>query len=209
MSGAAPRTVRKSRLEPYAHLIGTVPDKEIAEQAGVTAENVRTYRIRRGIPAAWRGETSSELAGKLETKAARGRSSRRHRKVSSRPSRLDPYRHLLGEVPDRELADMAGVSAENVRSYRVRRGIPARWRGDTEAPRAGSGPAQRRPAGTAPAASGPRHAYRVVAETEDGPQEYVTFGTDMTEAARAARERLLQLHPGALLREIRLLGNAL
>ena len=65
---------RKSKLDACVHLIGTVPDKEVAERAGVTAENVRTYRIRRGIPASWRGETATELARK---QSARRKSRRR------------------------------------------------------------------------------------------------------------------------------------
>lgn len=40
---------RKSKLDPYLHLLGKVSDADIAARAGVTTENVRAYRTRRGI----------------------------------------------------------------------------------------------------------------------------------------------------------------
>ncbi len=199
-------SVRKSRLDPYLNEIGTVPDKEIALRAGTTPENVRTFRIRRGIPAAWRGETAEDLAGRLQSKAAH-RKPKGGRKVGSRPSKLDPFREHLGVLPDKQVAEMAGVSAENVRSYRLRRGIPARWRGEREVlrPLAGAEPAP--PITIDPGAD--RQAFRVIAEVEGTPREYVTFGADMAEAVQGARARLTRLHPEAVLREIRLLGSAL
>ena len=39
----------KSPLDAYAHLLGVVPDKEIAAAAGTNLNNVRAYRFRRGI----------------------------------------------------------------------------------------------------------------------------------------------------------------
>jgi hypothetical protein len=50
------RVHRKSKLDAFVAEIGSRPDREIAEKAKVTAENVRAYRQRRGIPARWRGE---------------------------------------------------------------------------------------------------------------------------------------------------------
>jgi hypothetical protein len=40
--------------------LGKVPDGEIAAKCGVNKETVRTYRLRRRIPASWLGETSVE-----------------------------------------------------------------------------------------------------------------------------------------------------
>ena len=51
-----PRQRRRSKLDPYVAKIGILPDREVAEIAGVTSENVRAFRNRRGIPARWRGE---------------------------------------------------------------------------------------------------------------------------------------------------------
>ena len=42
-----------------------------------------------------------------------------------RPARLDPYRHLFGVLPDREIARRAEVNAGCVREMRIRSGIPA------------------------------------------------------------------------------------
>ena len=40
--------------------LGKIPDGEIAAKCGVNKETVRTYRLRRRIPATWLGETSVE-----------------------------------------------------------------------------------------------------------------------------------------------------
>lgn len=45
-----------------------------------------------------------------------------------RPARLDPYRHLFGILPDREIARRAEVNAGCVREMRIRSGIPAAGR---------------------------------------------------------------------------------
>lgn len=202
-------TSRKSKLDSCVHLIGTLPDKEVAEQAGVTAENVRTYRIRRAIPAAWRGETSTDLARK-QTARTRGKKRPAPKQRKPRPSKLDPWKHLLGEVPDKQLAEMAGVSAENVRSYRLRRGIAARWRGE---PPGAASPSTRSPDEPAvPAAAqdnGSRWAFRVVAEVEGARREFVAFAPDMAAAARRVGEELSLRHTTVFLREISVVGEAL
>jgi len=200
-------TVRKSKLDAYAEFIGSLPDKDVAQKAGVTPENVRTFRLRRGIPASWRGESAEELAVRVQSKAKLRKPSTSPR--SSRPSKLDPFRQYLGELADKEVAEMAGVSAENVRSYRLRRGIPAGWRGEASLPihYAGTGKVPLRALSIDPSAD--KQAFRVIAEVAGRPREYVTFGADMSEAAEGARERLVRLHPEAVLREIRLIGSAL
>ncbi len=60
---------RKSKLDPYIDRVGILPDRQIAELAGVTSENVRAFRNRRGIPARWRGE-GEPLANEEEILAA-------------------------------------------------------------------------------------------------------------------------------------------
>ena len=191
----ARRTRRSSKLEAFIDDLGRMPDREIAEAAGVTPENVRTFRIRRGIPARWRGESVEALATRRASRAARAERSPRGRR-----SKLIDFVDLLGTVPDRELAEQAGVTPENVRTYRMRRGIPARWRGesDDDGPIAGVDPA-----------NGERRAYRVVASVGDSRREYVTFGSDMSEAARGADATLGEFGGGAEICEIRLLGPAL
>lgn len=56
-------TGRASKLDPFRDIIGKLPDREVAERAGMTTENVRMFRQRRGIPAGWREE------GKVATPA--------------------------------------------------------------------------------------------------------------------------------------------
>lgn len=102
-SDATPRA-KASRLESFAHLLGRLPDREVALQAGVSPENVRMYRQRRGIVAEWReGEgppTRVELAlAKVEAE--------------------------LGRLPDVVIAARAGVSRSAVTQYRARHGIAA------------------------------------------------------------------------------------
>ncbi len=56
--------------------------------------------------------------------------------VTGRASRLDAFRHLIGKVPDREVAELTGMTTENVRMFRQRRGIQAEWRAPAAAPAA-------------------------------------------------------------------------
>lgn len=211
---------RKSALDAFGDSVGVLSDKEVAAKAGISTENVRTYRLRRGIPAAWRGESLEALQAKQRRRATKKvktqpRRPKRRKMRRRRSSRLDPYLELLGDVSDRDLADRAGVTPENVRAYRVRRGIPARWRGEgaTDADFAAveSIPESASPRRPAPAAESraQSYAYRVVAEVAGEDREYVVFAADMAEAAARAGEKLLRLHPDALMRELSLVGEAL
>lgn len=107
VAGARPGSKDAQVLEHW-DLLGVVPDKEVAEQAGVSVRTVASFRARHGIPA---------YAGP-----------RRPATVSRRRSRIDPFEDLLGQVPDRVIAERAGVSLNAVRNYRVKRGIPAAGR---------------------------------------------------------------------------------
>jgi len=42
---------RKSKIDPYADLVGSLSDREVAKRAGVTLNAVRNYRQKRGISA--------------------------------------------------------------------------------------------------------------------------------------------------------------
>lgn len=53
-AAAAPAKVdgrRGSKIDAYAHLVGTMPDAKVAEMAGVSGEAVRLWRVRHGIDA--------------------------------------------------------------------------------------------------------------------------------------------------------------
>ena len=209
---------RKSALDDFTDIIGVIPDKDVAEKAKVSPENVRTYRLRRGIPATFRGESLELLQAKEKRRAAKKASTkpvkRNRRKMRRRRnSRLDPYLELLGDIPDRDLADRAGVTPENVRAYRVRRGIPARWRGEggeAEAVSPGAKKAQVQPqASVSRPAADVNYAYRVVAEVANESREYVVFASNMADAAVLASNKLQKLSSHALLRELTLVGEAL
>jgi len=107
----------RDRLEPYRDLMGKRPDGEIAKLAGLDRRYVVVFRVHNDIPAYRRGS-----AGK--SKPAGAGKPRRFRK-----SKLDEFRHLMGEVPDGRISELAGCSREAVMRYRKRYGIPAAPRG--------------------------------------------------------------------------------
>lgn len=110
---AAPaRKSKPSRLDALAHLLGTLPDREVALQAGVSPENVRMYRQRRGIAAQWREGDGPP------TRVERA---------------LAAIEDQLGRAPDAEIAARVGVSRSAVTQYRARHNIPA-GRRDAPAP---------------------------------------------------------------------------
>lgn len=101
----APRPGSKDALiEPHKHMLGKVPDPEVAELAGVAQRTIAQYRKLRGIP---------------------GYSGPRSTKGGGRKSKIDAYQHLLGVEHDRVVAMKAGVTVNAVRNYRTKRGIAA------------------------------------------------------------------------------------
>ena len=234
----ASRRLRKSRLDDYADIVGVLSDKEVAERSGVTPENVRTFRMRRLIPAGWRGETQEQLLARLGERGqlpppAAAPKRKRKKKRKQRASKLDPFTHLLGQIADRQLADMAGVSPENVRAYRKRRNIPAQWReasdGAVKAPeppaaRRAKAPARAsdskarvpavqpspRSAPKSPAAIQPDgFAWRLIAEVGEAKREYVTFGGTMLDAVERGTAQLARLHRGGRIIEVQQIAMVL
>jgi hypothetical protein len=137
---------------------------------------------------------------------------------------LDPYRDLLGKVADAEIAAKAGVTQENVRTYRARRGIPAPVEGRSapvaavkpapavaKAPSAPPAPAAK--AAPAPAAAAqaaparPRAAFVVTVDTDKGTRSYALEAGDIAEAARTAVARIQARHAGAAIRGIQLVAE--
>jgi hypothetical protein len=47
-----------------------------------------------------------------------------------KPSVIEAHRAIVGVQPDVVVAKLAGVTGSAVRQYRIKRGIPARWRGE-------------------------------------------------------------------------------
>jgi hypothetical protein len=228
----AVRRPRPSKLDDHRASVGVLPDKQVAELAGVTSENVRSYRKRHGIPAGWRGETVEDLAAAAPAptspepaSAPAPKKKKRAKKAGKRKpraSKLDGFKHLLGQMPDRQLGEMAGVSAENVRAYRKRWSIPAVWREEpvvaapAPAPKAARAPkaaAKARPAPTpapaptpkaaapsAPSAGG-SFAWRLVAQVGDDRREFVTLGDSMLDAVQRGTSELARLHRGGRILE--------
>ena len=207
---------RRSKIDPFAAEVGVVSDKEIAVKAGVSPENVRTWRKRRGIPASWRnGDSATQAAAK---EAPVSRKGNRGKKPRRRKSRLDPYRKELGLLPDKQVAELAGVSPENVRAYRKRHGIKAQWQSavthpamqpvatPSRSPKTTLAPATKRRKSHTTSRS---WAFRVTADVGGEEKEYVTLGADVVEAARVARERLSAAHADAFVRKIEVVGVAL
>lgn len=101
---------KDAHIAAHAELLGKVPDGEVARKANVSVRTVASFRSRHGIPG-YRGPRRSG--------GRRG----------PRKSKIEPFADLLGKVPDRVVAEKAGVSLNAVRNYRVKRGIPAAGRG--------------------------------------------------------------------------------
>lgn len=138
---------RPSKVDPYRDLVGVLPDREVAERAGVTAENVRMYRIRRGIVAQWReASAAASPAARAPVAApaaapvaaapqpAEAAVPRRRGRLPAPPGgsmveqALAPFRDQIGKVTDAVIATRAGISRSAVSAYRSRHGIAAAGR---------------------------------------------------------------------------------
>lgn len=140
-SPALGRMTPNNPLDAFRDQLGKVPDAQVAAAAKVSLHAVANYRARHGIPA------HRPPSKKAATAPAP--------KPASRRSRIDDHAHLLGTVPDRVVADKAGVSLNAVRNYRARRGIASSGRRT----RRGEQPA-------APPPRPPRRARAAVADPE-------------------------------------------
>lgn len=95
------------------------------------------------------------------------------RAFAGRRSGLDPFVHLLGVEPDAKVAALAGLTVENVRAYRTRRGIVA------------AAPRRRLQAGVAPLPS-EQWAFTVEVEASTGRLTYAVVAGHIGEAAQIA-----------------------
>jgi len=144
---------RKSypELEAQRHLLGKVPDHEVAARAGTTPSIVGRYRRSLGIKAyegykfaakaakAAKAEAAAqskavepapveekveEVAPAPEAPPAPSQKEDAKKEASGGRSMIAPFHDQVGSIPDKEIAALAGVSTEAVRMYRRRRGIP-------------------------------------------------------------------------------------
>ena len=155
---SATRPGSKDRhLEAHRHLLGTIPDSEVANKAGVSVRTVAAFRARHGI---------SGFSGKRRVPEVR----------RGRRSHIDEYAHLLGSVADQEIARMAGVSPSAVRNYRHKRGLAGvgtREKGTAVAVRSTS------------ASSG--EAWRVTVQNGSSETHRVILGTTIADVATKAK----------------------
>jgi len=143
----------KSKVDAFAHLVGQVPDRVVAERAGLTVGAVRNWRVARGIPAAGRQALPPEplAASKAAPKVAK---KTRKAKRRGRRSKIDPFEQEVGTVPDRVIAAKAGVTVGAVQNFRKVRGIPGFGAGRPAAVAAPSPKAQRPAVASSPKANG-------------------------------------------------------
>ncbi len=81
--------------------------------------------IRREMQDRWNGPRREEAIRKIKVGKAAN--------PQQYTSKLDAFSDKIGVLPDREVAELAGCTPENVSYYRKSRGIPAYWRGNSEA----------------------------------------------------------------------------
>ena len=103
-----------------------------------------------------------------------------------RRSKLDPYLNQVGKVPDREIADKAGVSPDAVRMFRQRHKIPSyraylKTQGST--PRPAPIPA---PAKSPKKAAGGQRAFLLTLKSAKKESEWVILASDIIDAASQA-----------------------
>ena len=108
-----------AHLDTVRHLMGTMPDHEVAEKCDSTPSIVGRYRRKHGIPAyeGYKFGKGQKPPSKSVDQPAKSKTPRRRR------SKIDAYRDEVGKIPDADIAEKAGVSVEGVRMYRRRHGI--------------------------------------------------------------------------------------
>jgi transcriptional regulator with XRE-family HTH domain len=95
---------KDGQIDQFFHLLGKVPDSEVARLAEVSVRTVASFRSRHEI---------NGYKGPRRRPAPRGR----------RESKLEDFHHLLGHIPDRVVAEEAGMSLGAVRNYRIKHEI--------------------------------------------------------------------------------------
>ena len=106
-------------LDEIRHLMGTMPDHEVAKKCDSTPSIVGRYRRKHGIPAyeGYKFGKGQRPPSKVSEQAAKNKTPRRRR------SKIDAFRSQVGKIPDQVIAKKAGVSVEGVRMYRRRHNI--------------------------------------------------------------------------------------
>ena len=124
-------------------LLGTMPDRHIAQKLGITPVMVAYQRKRLGIkqyaaPSTWAAENDHLLGTKTDAALAKELGVAKHTVLNRRrelkipafgpsgwPAWPQEQVHLLGTMPDAELAQQIGRSVSAVRQQRLTLGIKA------------------------------------------------------------------------------------
>lgn len=171
------------RLEASRHLLGVLPDGDVAVQLGVARKTIVAYRKKHGIP-------RYRQTARLSPEAVNP-----HPVGTGRASRLDTFLDIIGTLSDREVAERAGMTTENVRMYRQRRGIAASWRGEASTPTVSTNPGR-----------GAGLAYRLTIGRDQERSRFVVVATDPLDAIRRATATVEAQHPGFTIRSLKLVA---
>jgi hypothetical protein len=128
------KRILPSKIDAFAHLLGTMTDAAVAQKVGLTVSAVAKYRTKRGLPGFAVGRPKDSGASKPKAPAApapvAAPAAPSQTPAGKRKSKLDGFVELLGTMPDSELADRVGVTRERVRQLRKRLGIASALSGD-------------------------------------------------------------------------------
>ena len=203
-------------LDALKHLMGSMPDHEIAAMANTTAPTVGRYRRKIGLQGYEGHKFGFRQTSRRGARSPVARLAEKGDAASRRRSKLDPFISLLGKVSDAEIAHKAGVTPQNVRAFRRRHNIKAVYRIGVDADQiSGEMAGQLPPSFEAPAAAaiaspgGQATGLHGFAITIDGAtEEIVTVAADIASAAVQATAALSQRAPGVRVTAIRYLGPA-
>lgn len=179
------------RLESARHLLGTLPDGDVAARLGVARKTIVAYRKKHGIP---RYRQQSRLGPDAVGARPPG---------TGRASKLDAFLDIIGKLSDREVAEKAGMTTENVRMYRQRRGIVAMWRGESTTPEVAEEAPRPR------VVTGGSQVYEVRATRNGERARYALLASDPVEAMRRAHAALTGTDPAWVIRLVRLVAPTL
>ena len=120
--GVPVRPAKPAAPKASASKAADKPVKSAKAAAAVPAKPAKPVKAAPAKPAAVKAEAASIQADVAPSKPAPAVTSVA---TGFRPSRLDAYAHLVGSVPDSEVAALVKMSVEGVRLYRKARGIPS------------------------------------------------------------------------------------
>ncbi|MBI4438163.1 hypothetical protein HY631_04395 [Candidatus Uhrbacteria bacterium] len=174
---------------------GAGPGRQAPAAAEPATRAPRRRIVRPAAPASIASASASRTRAPAARAAASAAGTGRVRPFYGRRSKLDPYAAMLGKAPDDEIAKLAGVTPENVRTYRARRGIELAT-ADRDAlaappaPVVAATPAPSPSPSASPGTASGQLVYIVQVETPTGVRAYGLVAADIAGASHAAANRL-------------------